>query len=114
MRSVRLGDQIFSGNKTFCPSGPEPNQDCPSAERPGILTSDQTSPFDPFPPATIAFLRHGYYAAVSFIDEQVGRLVDRVEELGQTDSTIVIFHGDHGWHLGEQGLWCANGLSLAS
>lgn len=39
------------------------------------------------------------------MDEQVGRLVDRVDELGQTDNTIVIFHGDHGWHLGEQGLW---------
>jgi iduronate 2-sulfatase len=39
------------------------------------------------------------------MDEQVGRLVDRVEELGKTDETIMIFHGDHGWHLGEQGLW---------
>ena len=34
------------------------------------------------------------YAAVTFMDEQVGRVVDHVEELGQTDKTIVIFHGD--------------------
>ena len=36
----------------------------------------------------------GYYAAVTFMDEQVGRVVDHVEDLGQTDKTIVIFHGD--------------------
>ena len=35
------------------------------------------------------------------MDEQVGRLVDRVEQLGQTDNTVVVFHGDHGWHLVE-------------
>jgi len=39
------------------------------------------------------------------MDEQVGRLLDHLELLGQTQNTIVIFHGDHGYHLGEQGLW---------
>jgi arylsulfatase A-like enzyme len=46
----------------------------------------------------------------------VGRLVDRVEELGKTDDTIVIFHGDHGWHLGEQdpgsNIWGVQGAHL--
>ena len=103
--NISLNDQIFAGNKTFCPDGTDPNATCPSVERRAIVTSDDTTPFHPETPATTRFLRHGYYAAVSFMDEQVGRLVDRVEELGKTDETIMIFHGDHGWHLGEQGLW---------
>lgn len=93
--NISLNDQIFSGNKTFCLNGENPDVDCPSKERPSIPTSDAVTPFNPFEPGTIAFLRHGYYAAVSFMDEQVGRLVARVEELGQTENTIVIFHGDH-------------------
>ena len=97
--NVSLNDQIFAGNKTFCPPCADADKCCPSLERPSISTSDDTTPFHPFEPKTTSFLRHGYYAAVSFMDEQVGRLVDRVEELGQTDNTIVIFHGDHGWHL---------------
>ena len=129
--NVSLNDQIFSGNKTFCPSGTRPNASCPSKERQFIPTSDRTTPFNPETAATTRFLRHGYYAAVSFMDEQVGRLIDRVDELQQTENTIMIFHGDQyvppnhsqsalhctwrclrhfvalrsGWHLGEQGLW---------
>lgn len=47
-----------------------------------------------------------YYACVSFIDAQVGRLLDAVDRLGQAEETIVIFWSDHGYHLGEhQGIW---------
>lgn len=47
-----------------------------------------------------------YYACVSFVDAQVGRLLDALERLGLDDSTIVILWSDHGYHLGEhRGIW---------
>lgn len=46
-----------------------------------------------------------YLACVSYVDAQAGRLLDALKELGLDENTIVIFISDHGWHLGEHGLW---------
>lgn len=51
-------------------------------------------------------LIHGYYAAVSYIDAQVGKLLDALEAQGLARNTIVVLWGDHGWHLGDHDLWC--------
>jgi iduronate 2-sulfatase len=49
---------------------------------------------------------HAYYACVSFIDAQLGRLLDALEQNGIEDNTIVVLWGDHGWKLGDYGSWC--------
>lgn len=52
----------------------------------------------------------GYYAAVTFMDEQVGRILDELDRLGLRDSTAVIFTSDHGYHLGEHTFWQKSNL----
>lgn len=51
-------------------------------------------------------LVHGYYACVSYIDAMVGKLLDELDRLDLAKNTVVILFGDHGWNLGEHGLWC--------
>ncbi|MDF1844173.1 MAG: sulfatase-like hydrolase/transferase [Rubripirellula sp.] len=54
----------------------------------------------------IRVLRHGYYAAISYVDEQIGRVIRELDRLGLREETIIVFWSDHGFHLGEHGLWC--------
>jgi arylsulfatase A-like enzyme len=51
-------------------------------------------------------LIHGYYAAISYTDAQVGILLKTLDSLGLTKNTIIVLWGDHGWHLGDHNLWC--------
>lgn len=75
--------------------------DIPMGER---LTSDQ-----------IRRLRHGYYACVSYVDALVGRLVTSLRQARIEDETVIVLWGDHGYHLGEQGLWTkANNYELST
>ena len=50
-------------------------------------------------------LRHGYYAAISYVDAQIGRVLTALRESGLGENTVVVFWSDHGYHLGEKTLW---------
>lgn len=51
-------------------------------------------------------LVHGYAACVSYMDAQVGRVLDELDRLGLRENTVVMIWGDHGWKLGEHASWC--------
>ncbi len=51
-------------------------------------------------------LIHGYRACVSYVDAQIGKVLDKLAALGLADKTIVCLWGDHGWHLGDHAMWC--------
>ena len=55
-------------------------------------------------------LIHGYHAAVSYMDAQLGRVLAELDRLGLASNTIIVLWGDHGWHLGEKGITGKNTL----
>lgn len=56
--------------------------------------------------ATQRKLIHGYYACIAYIDAQIAKILDQLKVLDLDDNTLIILWGDHGFHLGDHGLWC--------
>ncbi|WP_321475246.1 sulfatase-like hydrolase/transferase [uncultured Paludibaculum sp.] len=65
---------------------------------------------DNYDAETIRCLRRGYYGCVTFVDQQLGRLVEALEKSGQAENTVVIYTSDHGEMLGKFGLWWKRSL----
>ena len=51
-------------------------------------------------------LIHGYYACVSYVDAQIGMVIEALQKEGLDKNTVIVLWGDHGWHLGDHSLWC--------
>lgn len=64
-----------------------------------------SSEADPFPEKLTQKLIHGYYASTSYVDAQIGKVIEELETLGLDENTIIVLWGDHGFHLGELGIW---------
>ncbi len=90
------------------PSSPEPPSGAPAL---ALHASVELRGYTDLPsdgslsPAQIARLRHGYYAATSYADAQIGRVLEALRVHGLEETTIVVVWSDHGFHLGEHGLW---------
>jgi uncharacterized sulfatase len=88
---------------------PAPSE--PSPEAPQALPSDDSeSSFASWSDDDRREFLRGYAACVSFMDAQAGRVLDALDRLHLTESTIIVFLGDQGFHLGEQGWWGKNTL----
>lgn len=59
----------------------------------------------PIPDDLARTLLHAYYACVSYVDAQIGLMLQALEEAGIRENTIIVVWGDHGWHLGDMGVW---------
>jgi len=98
------------GNVEIPPPSPAaPPQGAPSvALHDGVELRGYTDIPDtgPLSDEEIGLLRRGYYASISFVDAQIGRLMSELENQGMLDNTIIVLWSDHGFHLGELGLWC--------
>ncbi len=99
---------LFDRNALSRPHPPRPPEGVPDLalhQWPELRGYTDIPGDGPLKPAKIAELRHGYYAAASYMDAQVGKLLDQLESLGLKGNTLVVLWGDHGYHVGEQNLW---------
>ena len=70
-----------------------------------ISSFDFQDPYTEMANATAQSNRLAYYGSVSWMDHQVGKVLDKLEALGHAEDTVVVMHADHGWNLGEHGQW---------
>ena len=82
-----------------------PRYACKSSTGGEISAYKPIPPTGPMPDNMARKLIHGYYASVSYTDAQIGKVLDAVDRLGLANNTIIVLWGDHGFHLGELGMW---------
>ncbi len=70
-----------------------------------LRTRSNIPKYGPIKPPLARTLKHAYLASTSYVDAQIGLLAKTLDELDIRDNTIIIVWGDHGWHLGDMGVW---------
>lgn len=70
-----------------------------------LRTRSNIPKYGPIDPELARTLRHAYLASTSYVDAQIGLLLEALDKEGLRDNTIIIVWGDHGWHLGDMGVW---------
>jgi iduronate 2-sulfatase len=86
----------------------KPPQDAPpvAGKKGGEITNYEPVPANGVVSDELARdLIHAYYAAATFADAQIGKVLDELQRLGLEKNTIIVLWGDHGWHLGDHGIW---------
>ncbi|MDA1067304.1 MAG: sulfatase [Verrucomicrobia bacterium] len=99
---------MYDRNKLPMPEFVDAPKDAPdfAVKRRGEIMAFKPIPTsEPFHDDLTRQLIHGYYASVTYMDAQVGKLLDGLIEQGFAENTIVVLWGDHGWHLGDHGSW---------
>ncbi len=97
-------DEIELAPNPDRPEGVEPDYTIATYELPhyeGGYGTDR----NPVSPELAITLRHAYYACTSYIDAQVGKLLKALDEFGFAENTVVMLWSDHGWQLGDTGMW---------
>jgi iduronate 2-sulfatase len=99
---------LYQPEDIILPSNQYRPENAPQWTTPGIYDTEFGSMYGVPRPLTESYKRdllHGYLAATSYIDAQVGLLVQALEDNGLTDNTIIIIWGDHGYQIGEHNSW---------
>ncbi len=99
--------ELYPMDKITMPGGPFPEA---MAAPPASLASVTPWPWFGTTEMQSREAKQAYYATISFVDAQVGRLLDALDRLKLADNTIVVFWSDHGYHEGEHGLWMKQSL----
>jgi iduronate 2-sulfatase len=99
---------LYDGDKIDMAKNPFPPENVPKialTEWTELRAYEDIPQLGPLTEGQARKLKQGYYACVSYTDAQIGRLLDELDRQGLTNNTIIILWGDHGWKLGEHGMW---------
>lgn len=100
--------ELYDRSKLPMAEYTQPPQGAPRYAGKTIGELNQYKPVPQNPPLTEDLKRtliHGYYASLSYMDAQLGRVLDEVDRLKLDRNTIIVLWGDHGYHLGDHGTW---------